>query len=182
VASAPAPGANYSRWFTEEVHPHDAQLKAWLRGSFPSVHDVDDVVQESYLRVWKAKARQPIQHAKAFLFRIARNLMLDHLRAGHNSPLQETADLAALRVLDPRPDAAEALLARETLQHLAEAVIALPAHYRDVIILSKIQGLKQKEVAARLGLSERSVEKYICRGMDRCEKYLRAKGIDGFYR
>ena len=179
---APAPGADYARWFTDEVHPHDAQLKAWLRGSFPSVRDVDDVVQESYLRVWQAKASQPIQHAKAFLFRIARNLMLDTVRSARHAPLQETADLAALRILDTRPDAADALLQREILQLLADAVVALPGHYRDVIVLHKIQGLKQQEVAARLGLSERSVEKYVARGLARCEKYLRDHGLDALHR
>lgn len=54
-----------SKWFKEEVHLHDGQLKSWLKGTFPSVRDVDDVVQESYLRIWKAKATEPINSAKA---------------------------------------------------------------------------------------------------------------------
>lgn len=44
-----------AHWFTEHVHPHDAQLKAYLRGAFPAVRDVEDVVQESYLRVWRVR-------------------------------------------------------------------------------------------------------------------------------
>lgn len=74
------------KWFAEEVQPHGPSLRAFLRGRFPAVRDVDDVVQESYLRIWKARARHPIDSAKAFLFRIARNLALDTLRHEKNSP------------------------------------------------------------------------------------------------
>src|SRR5580693_2470646 len=56
------------RWFTEEVHPHEPSLRAYLNGSFPTVRDLDDVVQESYLRIWQARAAYPIGSARAFLF------------------------------------------------------------------------------------------------------------------
>jgi len=65
--------ASRARWFEEQVQPQGAQLKSYLRGSFPSIEDVDDIVQESYLRIWKARAAQPIESARAFLFRVARN-------------------------------------------------------------------------------------------------------------
>jgi DNA-directed RNA polymerase specialized sigma24 family protein len=86
--------AGQTRWFTEEVHPHDASLKAYLRGSFPSVRDVDDVVQESYLRIWKARAIHPISSARAFLFRIARHLALDTLRHENNHARIEQYEMA----------------------------------------------------------------------------------------
>src|SRR5687767_3921161 len=60
--------SDQSQWFADEVHVHESQLKSFLRGSFPAVRDVDDVVQESYLRIWKARAAQPIDSARAFLF------------------------------------------------------------------------------------------------------------------
>src|SRR5687768_13764521 len=59
-----------------------------------------DVVQECYLRIWKAKAQQPIVSAKAFLFRVARNVVLDGLRRSYISPIAPVGDLAALAVID----------------------------------------------------------------------------------
>jgi hypothetical protein len=56
----PLPAPIPARWFAEEVQPHEASLRAYMRGAFPMVRDVDDVVQESYLRVWRARAAQPI--------------------------------------------------------------------------------------------------------------------------
>ena len=177
-----SPSASDSnRWFAEEVHPHDGQLKAYLRGSFPAVRDVDDVVQESYLRIWKAKTAQPIQSAKAFLFKIARHLALDTIRKNGNSPLDTVGETAFSSVLDLAPNAAEALISKDTLHHLADAIASLPQRRREVIILHKLKGLPQKEVAQLLDLSPRTVEKHCLRGLNQCEEHLRAHGINGFF-
>src|SRR5688500_14989442 len=45
--------ADETRWFVDEVHTHDIALKRYLRSSFPALHDVEDIAQESYLRIWK---------------------------------------------------------------------------------------------------------------------------------
>ena len=78
-SSAP-PAADLHAWFSEEVQPHDAQLKAYLRSAVPAVRDVDDVVQDSYVRLLTARTAEPIRSAKAFLFRVARHLAVDALR------------------------------------------------------------------------------------------------------
>jgi RNA polymerase sigma factor (sigma-70 family) len=164
-------------WFRREVHPHDGQLKNYLRSRFPAVRDVDDVVQESYLKIWRARSTRSIESAKAFLFKVARHVALDFLRKGRNSPLQASAS-SDLLVPDCGPAADQALLAEETLQQLADAVVMLPNLCRQVIILHKIDGIPQKEVACRLGISLRSVEKHCERGMARCEAFLKARGIE----
>jgi RNA polymerase sigma factor (sigma-70 family) len=169
-----------SNWFMEEVHPHDSSLKAYLRGSFPAVRDVEDVVQESYVRVWKARAAQPIRHAKGFLFQVARRLALDILRRGRASPIDLGRDLAYLSVITHDPTAAEAATLMERKRLLIDAVVALPARYREIVILRKLEDVPQKEVAARLGISERTVENLLGRGVRRCEDYLRRRGMSSF--
>lgn len=174
--------ADQAQWFKQEVHPYGGQLKAWLHGSYPSARrEVDDIVQESYLRIWKAKASQPIASAKAFLFMVARHLALDVIRKDRNAPLETGSDLASLRVLDTSPNAAQAYSIKETIDHLADAIVALPERYRAVVVLHKLQSLPQKQVAEQLGLSPRTVENYCFRGLKLCEEYLKAKGIHGFF-
>lgn len=170
-----------ARWFAEQVHPHDSQLKAYLRGSFPAVRDVDDVVQESYLRVWKARAAHPIESAKAFLFTVAHNLALKVLRKNGNAPFVPVMDLSALRILDERPNASEAADVQEKIDLLADAVMTLPRRCREIIILHKFQGLPQREVADRLGLSERTVESQVRIGVKRCLGFLQQHGVKNFY-
>jgi RNA polymerase sigma factor (sigma-70 family) len=175
-----APPEDARDWFRREVHSHDDHLKNYLRASFPSVRDVEDIAQESYLKIWKAKA-VPIRSTKAFLFRVARHLAIDTVRR-QRSPVGSAEDLAPLAVLSPEPDAAQALVAKELLERLGDAIIALPSHYRAVIILHKIQGLPQKEVASQLGISAKSVEKYVQRGMAKIDEHLSSQGINGLSR
>jgi RNA polymerase sigma-70 factor (ECF subfamily) len=173
VDSPPEKTKPPEKWFAEDVHPHDASLRAFLRGRFPAVRDVDDVVQESYLRIWKARALHPIDSAKAFLFRVARNLALDTLRRGRHSPIDGVTDLAALFVIDERPDAAAAAARQQEIDLLVDAIDALPARCREIFILRKLQGVSQKDIAARLGLSEQTVQVQAARGLRRVAEDLR---------
>jgi len=171
-----------ARWFAEEVHAHDSQLKAYLRGSFPTVRDVDDVVQESYLRVWKARATQPIQSTKAFLFKVARNAALNIVNRERSSPVSiVVGDLAGLPVLVDRPGVAEVIGKEEKLRLLVQALATLPPRCREVTVLRKLKGIPQREVAARLGIAEKTVEEQVARGVRRCEAWLRKQGVSSFY-
>jgi RNA polymerase sigma factor (sigma-70 family) len=169
----PAAPAEATQWFMDEVHPHDASLKAYLRGAFPAVPDVDDVVQESYLRIWKSRAATPIKSAKAFLFTVARRLALDFIRRRQRSPIVAVKDLAELFVLEVSPDASEAASTAEEIQILVEAIESLPPRCREIFVLCQIEGCSQSDVARRLALSENTVAVQSARGLQRCEKFLR---------
>lgn len=169
------------RWFAEEVHPHEPCLRAYLRNAFPVVRDVDDVVQESFLRTWRTRESQPIRSARAFLFQVARRIALDLLRRNRRAPFEAVTDLAALPALETAPSGAEAVSVQERLHLVADAVEALPPRCRQVVILRKLQGVSQREVAARLGLAEKTVEAQLARGIARLEDYLRRRGVRGWY-
>ncbi|MEN9637215.1 MAG: hypothetical protein RL077_5619, partial [Verrucomicrobiota bacterium] len=91
-----------ARWFAEEVLPHEAALRAWLRARFPVVTDADDLVQEAYARLMQAHATGPIACPRAFLFVTARNLALNHLRHQRIERPEGAAEIDALSVADER--------------------------------------------------------------------------------
>lgn len=165
-----------ARWFSDEVRPHELSLKAYLRGAFPAVRDVDDVVQESYLRIWRARLVHPIRSTKSFLFQVARHLALDLVRRGRVSPIDPVPDLAGLSVMDDRPGVAEVACSREELQLLARAIDALPARCRQIMILRQIESVSQKEIATRLGISVLTVQVHVVKGLRRIEQYFRRHG------
>ena len=97
--------------------------------------DIDDVVQTSYLRIWRKRAAEPIRSAKAFLFTIARHLALDAVRREHRSPIEHVGELAGLNVLDEQASVSDYVSRTERIQLLVEAIDALPPRCREVMIL-----------------------------------------------
>jgi RNA polymerase sigma-70 factor (ECF subfamily) len=159
-----------SRWFRENLLPHEQLLRSWLLSRFCAGSDVDDIVQEAYVRVLGARTEE-MRNPKAFLFATARNLAVDRLRrrptAG--SPL---ADSDALSVMDEGPGAPEVVSHAEELELLKQAIQSLPERCRQVITLRKVHGLSQKETAARLGIAEHTVEVQSAIGLRKCTAFF----------
>jgi len=179
AAGAP-PGPDPAIWFKEEVHVHDGQLKSYLKGAFPSVRDVEDVVQESYLRIWKRQALRPVDSTKSFLFTIARNLAINFLRREKGSPIAFEGDLTSLSVLDDGAHVAERLSDREKIELLGVALAALPPKRRAILFLHKFEGLPQAEVAGKFGITPKAVERHVAKALQSCTEFLRRKGHEFF--
>ncbi len=177
ASACDAPSAAQAEWFRQEVHAHDEQLKSYLRIAFPTVRDVDDIVQESYLRTWRRQASEPIRAAKAFLFTVARRLSIDWLRRERASVVEAVEDLEALPVLAEGKSTADLVAQEEITTLLVAAVEALPARCREVVILRKFQLRSARETALRLGLKEATVEMQLSRGNARIRAHLAARGI-----
>lgn len=167
-----------ARWFSEHVQPHEVPLRAYLRHRFTTLGDIDDLVQETFIRILRARHAQPIQSARAFLFGIARRLALDHVRRQKRTSTHEAVtDFHALRVLEGGRDVAESVSLSQEVGLLAEAIDALPPRCREIIILRKLDGLSHREIGERLGISEETVQVQLGRGMHKCAAFLRARGV-----
>lgn len=168
-------------WFKEEVHTFDQQLKSYLRRTFPAVRDVDDIVQESYLRIWQAGLTRRIHFTKAFLFQIVRRLAIDDVRRRQVRSEDQAVDLSATAIIaDELPNPAASFSRQEKFDLVCNALASLPDRTREVVFLRKFQNLPQKQVAAQLGIAERTVENRLAQGMQLCEKYLLKHGVEGF--
>lgn len=160
--------AETTRWFAENLQPHEASLRAYLRHSLSSTSDVDDIMQETYARLLRTRERGGIASAKGLLFAVARNAVRDLLRHRATVCLEPITEMADSSVLQDSTDITESVSRRQELELLSDAIRALPTRCREVLLLRKIQGLSQKEIATRLGISENTVETLIARGVRRC--------------
>jgi RNA polymerase sigma factor (sigma-70 family) len=173
----PPSDSEQARWFLEEVQPHEPRLRAYLHRKFPRLADVDDVVQESYLKICRARIEGRLHSARGFLFTAARNLALDVFRRRRTAPFDEAGIADQWRVPEGGPGAAELASREQELDLLAQAIEALPHRCRQVLKLRKIYGLPHREIAARLGISERTVNVQVGHGVRRCGEFLRARGV-----
>lgn len=171
------PKQETARWFSEEVHSHESALRSYLHRVFPLLPDIDDLVQESYARLIRAREAGRVSYAKAFLFTTARNAALDFFRRRQIVRIDGVADLAALSVIEDRPDAAEVVSRQQELALLADAVKTLPERCRQVVTLRLLYAMSHKEIAAKLGISDQTVKAQMAKGMRRCADYLGARGL-----
>ena len=167
-----------SRWFAEEVLPHEQPLRSYLRQSLPSLADVDDLVQDCFARMMRAKTTGTIRSPKPLLFAIARNAVRDFIHRKGRAVLIPITENAEAAVLVGDSDVVEQVCRRQEIGLLTEAIHALPERCREVLLLRKIKGLSQKEIAALLGIAEHTVEALAAKGTRRCADFLRARGME----
>jgi RNA polymerase sigma factor (sigma-70 family) len=173
----PPPNAESARWFAEEVQPHESDLRAYLHRHFPTIADPDDLVQETYIRVFRAHILGKINEARPYLFVTARNAALDLCRRNQRTPISAVVESEHLSVVLDEPDAAETPSHEQKLSVLLEAIDTLPKRCRVVLKLRKLRGWSHKDIAMKLGISEHTVNAQIAKGVVRCRAYLLARGI-----
>lgn len=152
-------------WFADEILVHEAALVHYLRRVWAHIDDVHDLRQEIYVRVYEAAGRARPHQPKSFLFATARHLMTDRLRRGRVVSIEPVGDFESLNVLVDEVTPERRLGARQNLRRLADAFDLLPGRCREVVWLRRVEELPQKEVAARMGITEKTVEKQVAKGM-----------------
>ena len=157
---------------------NELALKRVLRRFIKSREGADDLAQEAFLRAFAAESQRTISAPKAFLFKVARNLALNELTRQSTATTQPLGDFEGQEVLEDSSQAAvdDAVDGRERIRVLARAIAALPPQCAKVFVLRKMQGLSQKEIAARLNISVRTVENHVALGLVRCKAYMREHG------
>jgi len=153
------------QWFAREILAHEQSLTRYLTRVWPNRDEVSDLRQDIYMRVFESAGHARPELPKSFLFATARHLMIDRLRRGRVIFIGTRGDLDELDVLVDEISPEHRTTSLQELQQLAVAFDRLPPKCRTVMWLRKVEQLSQKEVAERLGVQEKAVEKQVARGM-----------------
>ena len=156
---------------------HRVALRRYLRKFTSGAEDIDDLVQEAYVRVCAMPQGQEVESPRALIFRIARNLAVDRARQASVHATDPVADFESLDVSSPEAGLDEQADTRRRFESFCAAVDDLPPICRRVFVLRKVYQLSHEEIAEVLGMAHSTIEKHVAKGLVRCRDRLRELGL-----
>lgn len=121
----------------------------------------EDLVQETYVKLYDYRRTRPIADVGAFCFAVARNLMHDHLRRRKAAATVELGDELACSA----PAADEVIAHRQRVEALKRVISAMPPLRREVFVRRRLDGQSPAAISAEMGLSPAAVEKHLVRAL-----------------
>jgi RNA polymerase sigma-70 factor (ECF subfamily) len=152
-------------WFQREILCHEAALVRFLSRWLAEPADVQDVRHDIYVRVLEAAERERPRVARAFLFTVARHILIDRNRRNALVRMSPLEDVDSLNVLIDEVTPERQASDEQQLQRLSDLLQRLPPRCRDVVWMRRVENVPQKIIARRLGLAEATVEKHLVRGI-----------------
>lgn len=163
--------------FSDRLRQLEPVLRGYLVRRAPLPPDaLEDVVQETYLRLLRYRNVESPEELRWIMLRIASSVLVDrHRRArsrGTELPLDEEY---ASQGMDGEPGPERVAQGAETWQVIRGAIASLPPQCRRVFVLHRFRGMSYREIADRFGVSTRTVENQIALALVRCREALRDK-------
>ena len=164
-------------WFLKQVFHHGPALHRYLRRFTSGAEDIEDLVQETYVRIYAIEDRDSVGSPRALLFRIAHNLAVERARRRVARATDTMGEMTALDVDTSEAPPDEQIDSRRRFESFCAAVDRLPPLCRRVFVLRKVYKLSHTEIADVLGVSHSTIEKHVAKGLVRCRDYLREHGL-----
>lgn len=149
---------------------HNEALVRFLRGRLGSRNEALEVAQEAYVRLLSLDQPGAVSYLRAFLFKTAANLAIDRRRRTQSYDKLTGGPLFAEFAEERTPE--RQVAGEQTLRHLGSLIESMPAKCRAAFVMSQIHGLDAATIAARLGITDSMVRKYVVRALLRCREQM----------
>jgi len=157
---------------------HVSALKRYVMRILHAENDVEDVVQEAFMRAYKSEMHNDIQQPKSYLFRIAKHVALNQVRQKVNRPTDYLEDFEPDSVLVSDWTLEDEVLAQERLGIHCAAVATLPPRRRKVYLMRKVYGMSYKTIASSLGITVSTVEAHLVKAFRQCQTQVKSKTME----
>ena len=159
------PREKFVAWVGAQILPHEGDVRRWLSRAGWRRDEIDDIVQDAYCRIAGLASIDHIQNGRAYLFQTIRSVVTDRVRQARVISISRPTEIALLNVLDHAPSAERIVASRLELRRVQAVIQALPERCRTIFMLRRVEGLSQREIARRLGVTENVVEAQAARGL-----------------
>ena len=159
-------------WLSTRILPYEGEVRAWLARALSNSADVEDILQEAYCRLSSLADSDGIENPRAYFFKTVRHVVIDEIRRAKVVRIETKAEMDDIYLMDDEMTPERVISARRELQRVHELIEGLPPRCREVFKLRKIEGLSQKEIALKMGITENTVENEASRGLKRILKVM----------
>ena len=161
--------------FEQLFRQYGPQLHSYLSGMTKSVATAEELVQNTFIRIWIARDQLPgIENPKAWIYKIASNLALNFLKR----KALETKIISELKAAAPEPHMeTDEVLYNEMKGAINQAVASLSERRQQVYRMSREQGMKQQEIADALGISLVTVKNTLGSALGSIRAHLKERGL-----
>ena len=149
-----------------------------LIGHIVKTDDIDDIVQETFIKTYEADLKQEIKYVRSYMLKTAKNLALNHVARWDNKYNDSLEDFTQPPVQLTSGKVEDDYESKEQFLFFCRATDQLSGSVRKCFILKKVYGLSQKEIASYLNLSESTVEKHIAQGLLKSTKYIKRMNLE----
>lgn len=154
-----------ARWIEENLLPHEPRIRSWLARNRIRDLDADDIVQEMYARIGSLENFDTIRDPALYAIKVAHSILANQIRRSQIVSITAAGDLSDFDIPSAEASPEDELLQRDEVHVVSDALARLPRRTRDVLLLRRVEGLSQKETAARLAIAEKTVEKHMTRAL-----------------
>lgn len=148
------------------------RLQRFAGRFFKSRHDVEDVVQEAFVKAIEANNKSHVKHPKPYMYQTVKNLALNEIKKKSGNDVQSLGDFDLDIVLQTSHSLEEQFESRQRFELFCKAARSLPVKCRRVYVLRKVYGFSQKEIANKLGISIKTVEAHLTKAIIRSAEYM----------
>jgi RNA polymerase sigma-70 factor (ECF subfamily) len=148
-------------WFVREILPLEAALMQFLQHNWRNKSDIADLRQDIYVQVYESALKGLPESPRAFVFTVARHLLIRRMRREQIVPFEAVSDFDALGAAIETPGPENSVIARDELRRLQGAVDRLPPRAREAFVMQQVEGLSRREIASRMGVSEKTVKTHL---------------------
>ena len=162
----------------EAYRKRSGSLSRFLSRFLDSPVEIEDVLQEAFLKAFEAERKSHIRAPEAFLFKTAKNLALNVISSRRRRRTDTVADFEALPVISDvhvianlNPETQQEI--EDQLSHAQQIIQQLTPRVREVFVLRKVYGFSHKEIARELGIAISTVEKHVASGLQQMKRIER---------
>lgn len=164
--------ADRCQFLTALAREHEAELRSYLMRRLKSDELVHDIIQETFAKLLALKSGTRIDNPRGYIFRVALNLAIDHMRSKRTQHAEQLSDWLeqTLPAADPTP---EDIIRHQQLANMFnDAYSELPQKSQQIFYMRRFEGMSTLQIARKFGVSQRMVQKSIAHIMSHFDQRL----------